>query len=489
MRAERLPLAPSPAGVRERARRRLVGVVLAVYLLAIFEGSLRKYVLPEFGQYIFFVRDPLLLYAYLLALRHGLWPRRSAFVQLSVAMGAIGLLLFVLQSAVGGYSDTRVLLGVYGWRSYFLYVPLAFLIGAQFTSADLLRVAKLTLLVGVPIAALVTLQFFSPMNAPINVGFAADEALQFRGIGLNAERIRPTGPFTSSAGQQQFVATASALLLALWLTPAARRRVATLPLMVAGAALLTCVALGGSRGTTLQCALNGAFAVLIGLIGRGAVLKAKAVLLPLGLGLAAVVLYPMVFPEGFSAFVERWNAAAAAEAGFEGGVFGRALFGFIDFVRLVDDVPALGYGLGYGGNASITLKASVDGVMPGALAETDFARHMVDLGPAFGLAYIGFRLALVVWLGRRVWRATRRVADPMPMMLFAYASYVVLLGQLTGNGTINVYGWLFTGLCIAATNVARAPAVPGPSPAALTSRRPRPPRAPRLSPLRGAAAR
>jgi len=39
-------------------------------------------------------------------------------------------------------------------------------------------------------------------------------------------------------------------------------------------------------------------------------------------------------------------------------------------------------------------------------------------------------------------------------MLLSYAVYVVLLGQVTGNGSINVYGWLFTGLCIAAAREA-----------------------------------
>ncbi len=434
----------------ERARKRLVHVVLIIYLLAIFEGSIRKYVAPQFGQYIFFVRDPFLIYAYLLATRYALWPRHSGFFTLSVFMCGFGLLLFVLQTAVGGLDNTRVLLGIYGWRGYFFYVPLAFLIGAQFRSEDVMRFAKVTLLLAVPIALLVALQFSSPQGSPINVGIAAEEELQFKGIGLDAERIRPTGPFTSSSGQQQFVATASAFLLALLLIPAARRKIGFVPLMVAAGAILTCVALGGSRGTTLQCALNGLFALAIGVVGRGAALKAKALALPASLAAAAVVLYPIVFPVGFATFVNRWDTAASNEANFEGGVLGRALYGFIDFFRLVEAVPALGYGLGYGGNASITLGAVVDGVMPGKLVETDFARHMVDLGPAFGLCFIFFRIALVIWLIRLVLRTTRRVSDPMPMMLLAFASYVLLLGQLTGHGTINVYGWLFTGLCIAA---------------------------------------
>ncbi|MBY0468532.1 MAG: hypothetical protein K2Q07_06100, partial [Burkholderiaceae bacterium] len=340
----------------------MVHVVLVVYLLAIFEGSLRKYVAPQLGAYIFFIRDPFLIYAYVLATRHGLWPRHNAWFMLSVFMCGFGVLLFALQSALGGLDNTRVLLGAYGWRSYFMYVPLAFLIGAQFKAADLARFAKLTLWLAVPIALLVAAQFASPQNAAINVGVSDDKDFQFQGIGLDAERIRPTGPFTSPAGQSQFVTTATVFLFSMLLLPAARRQLGVPALAVSAGAILTCVALGGSRGTTLSCALVALFALGIGFIGRGAALKARALTLPTALAVTAAVLYPIVFPVGFQAFMNRWTAAAAAEQGIEGGVLGRALYGFVDFFRLVETVPALGYGLGYGGNASITLGAMVDGV-------------------------------------------------------------------------------------------------------------------------------
>jgi hypothetical protein len=223
------------------------------------------------------------------------------------------------------------------------------------------------------------------------------------------------------------------------------------------AGLLTCVALSGSRGTTLQCVMILLFSLPVAALGRGAALRTRALLLPSALAAVAVVLYPIVFPEGFAAFMQRWAVAANDESAFEGGILGRALYGFVDFMRFVDFVPPLGFGLGFGGNASILLGATVDGVAPGRLVETDFARHMVDLGPACGFAYIALRFALVAWLARRTWVATRRSSDPLPMMLFAYAGYVLLLGQITGNGSINVYGWLFAGLCLAACRAA-APA-------------------------------
>lgn len=449
-------LALSPA--RERARRHIVTLVFAIYLLVIFEGALRKWALPQLSQFIFFVRDPLLLLAYLLAWRHGLWPRGEILFGVSLAMAGLGVVVFVLQAASGGESDLRLVLGAYGWRAYFLYVPLAFLIGAVFGRADLLRLGRLTLILSVPIALLVTLQFFSPAGAAINVGSAADEALQFRGLGLDAEHTRPMGPFASGAGQQQFVATACALLLAYFVTP---RGVAKpgLPLLAAGAGgVLTCLALSGSRGTVLQCALAVVFALAVGVLGRGGSVKGRALLWPLALTAGAVVLYPVLFPEGFTAFSNRWTHAQAAEARhFEAGIFGRALYGLVDFVRLVEQVPLLGYGLGFGGNAAVTLRASIDGVLVGFLAETDYARQMVDLGPIFGSAYIAYRVAFTGWLAALALRATRLSSDPLPMLLLSYVGYTVLQGQITGNGAINAYGWLFAGLLIAACKQARAP--------------------------------
>lgn len=469
--------------VDERARRRLVRLVFVIYLLAIFEGALRKYALPSLGQYIFFIRDPFLVWAYVVATRWKMWPRRSAMFRAALALAVAGTGLLILQSAFGAPSDLRLLLGAYGWRAYFLYAPLAFLIGEQFHADDLARLARTTLWLSVPIAVLVAAQFFSPPGSVVNIGTAEDRALQFHDLTVDTDHIRAAGPFSSNVGQQQFTTTALAMLLALMMTPAAQRRVGTPTLLVSAGALLTCVALGGSRGTTLQCVMILLFSLPVALLSREPWVRARAALLPAALAIGAVVLYPVIFPEGFAVFMQRWQTAAADESGFEGGVLGRALFGFVDFVRLVDIVPPLGYGLGFGGNASTVLQATVDGVQPGLLAETDFARHMVDLGVASGIVYIAFRVAFVAWMLRLVVRATRRTASPLPMMLFAYAGYVILLGQITGNGSVNVYGWLFAGLCLAAVRSASARVV---APASSLARQPLAPRARTISRMPGA---
>ena len=451
----------SPA--RDRARRTVVRLVFLLLVLAIIEGAIRKWVVPQLGAYVFFLRDPFLLLIYFIATRHSLWPRRDIFFQISLGLAAFGVLLMALQFGTGGHSDHRFVLGLYGWRAYFLYAPLAFLVGAQFRRADTVLFFKLLLWLAVPIALLVAVQFFSPIGAPINVGISEEESLQFKGLGLTGERTRPQGPFASGAAQQQFVATAFAVLLAFFMSPRGLLQPRFLVLVITGAGVLTCVAFSGSRGLFIQCGLSVLVAIVVGVVGKGGALKGRALVWPAALTVLALVAYPVVFPEGYAAFTERWMAAGAAESrSFENtGVFGRALYGLIDFFRLVDVVPLLGTGMGFGGNAAITLRVKVDGVAP-PYAETDFARHMVDLGPAFGVVYIVFRVAFAIYLTVLAVRATRRNRDPMPLLLWSYVATTIVAGQLTGQGTINLFGWLFAGLLIASSK----------PPAGLLPRRP-----------------
>ncbi len=316
-----------------------------------------------------------------------------------------------------------------------------------------------TLLLAVPIGALVALQFFSPPGSPINVGTAEDRALQFVGLGLTGERTRPMGTFSSGAAQNQFTASAFALLLGLLIARSGTRGIGRVPLLLASGGVATCVALGGSRGAMLHCALIMLIGMGLGMLGKGGAVKLRSLALPLAIAVLFAVLYPIVFRQGYEAFTARWDAAAQAEQR-SGGVIYRALYDFVDFTNLVGTTPALGYGLGMGGNAAVTLNVRAEGQRTaGALAETDWARHIVDLGPVFGPGYILLRIALTVWLGLVVLKAVRRGVGPLPALLFAYVGYVLLLGQMTGQGAINGYAWLFLGFTLAAAAARAAPPV------------------------------
>jgi len=441
--------APRP-DARERGRRQVVALVTVFYLLLILEGALRKWVLTSFGQPLFFIRDPFVLAIYWLALRHRFFPRGEAMAWTGIAFGFIGLLLLVFQAGgVAATIDKWPLLAAYGWRNYFLYIPLPFIIGETLKQADLERLAKITFLLAIPIAALVVLQFRAPVNAPINVGFAAIEAQQFHGNAIDMNHTRPMGTFTSDVGQKEFVVTGLAMLMALWIAPAARRYLKLWQMAVLTAALLTCLALSGSRGAMLASGMVVIAAVATAAVMRGSDFSARTIVVPTLIVILAVALYPILFPEGYSTFMRRWSEAEAVETQvFAGGIFGRALYAFYDFFGFLKNTPLAGYGLGLAGNAGLILGVAIPGFS--GWAEADWSRHIVDLGPLVGMVFIAYRIALVVWVGRICVAGARASGSQLPILLFASCAYDLLTGQITGHGTVNGYTWLFTGLTIVA---------------------------------------
>jgi hypothetical protein len=452
----------------ETARRWIVGLTILVVLLLIFEGTLRKWVLPSQGRLLFFVRDPFVLGIYVIALASGWWPRDRILLNAGLAFAALAVLLAGVQLASASIpASTQLLLAVYGWRNYFFYLPLLFVIGATFRRADVARVVKLMLLLSVPIAALVALQFLAPPGAKINVGIAEDAALQFRGLGLVGGRTRPAGPFTSVIGQREFTVAVLAMALAMWLTVRRARPVPMWLLLAGTAGGLACLGFGASRGAFIHVGL-----LVVAAVGCAALLRAgaatvRALVLPPLLVLAGAYLYPRLAPQAHEAFADRWVAAAAAESRhFEWGVFGRALYGFVDFFNLVGTTPLLGYGLGLAGNARLLLGVEIEGFT--GWAETDFARHVVDLGPLLAPLYIALRVALVAWLAFVALRALRQRSEPLALLLVVFAGIELLQGQITGHGSVNGFAWIFGGLALAAASAATggtpAPSVPARGP-------------------------
>lgn len=432
----------------ERARSWIVALTFLVILLLLGEGAMRKWVAPSQSRLLFFIRDPFVVAIYLIAIGSGWWPRGRALLNAGLAFAAVGLLLAGLQlMRPVTASGTQLMLAVYGWRNYFLYLPLLFVIGATFRRADVLRVGKLFLLAAVPIAALVALQFAAPPGATINVGISEDAAFQFKGLSVIPGRVRPQGPFTSDIGMRMFIGTTAAFALAAWLSTRARRGI-PLWLLVAGSlGVLSCLAVSGSRGAFLTVGI-----VMLAATGSAVVMKAsagtiRALLMPPLIAAVAWYLYPIVFAEGHEAFTQRWAAAAASESqAIRFGLLGRAFYNFYDFTYRVADAPLIGYGLGLAGNASILLGVEIEG----GWAETDWARHVIDLGPLLAVLYIVLRIALVGWLAVLALGALRRRNDPLPTLLLAFAAIDLLQGQLTGHGSVNGFAWIVGGLALAA---------------------------------------
>jgi hypothetical protein len=438
------------AQVPERTRKHIVRLVLLSFWLLIFEGSLRKWVAPHYSQYLFFIRDPVALLVYVLAMRSGVFRQQPVLLYAGLALGVLVTMMSVALVLAGGGQYTPVL-ALYGLRNYFLYIPMAFVIGRCFTIDDLRTIAWHGLLAIMVAAPLAVLQFNAPGTHPLNVGIAAESSLRFDNLTSAGGKVRPAGTFTSAVGMSQLIPLCIVFLMWAW-TSSRKPAPVKLWIAVPGAlAVAAALAVSGSRTSFIYSCLVILAGFLATPLRRGTGSKLKSAAIPIAVAVAFTMLFPVVFPEAFSTFTARWNDAAAVEGKHTLGWGFRIVHGLYDFTRLMGDMPLFGHGVGMAGNGAASAGITLNGVKILRVAEEDWSRHVVELGPVLALLFISYRVWFGAWLGLRAWSAMLRSGESLPLMLFVYAAVPLIQGQITGHGLVNGFGWLSVGICIAAT--------------------------------------
>jgi hypothetical protein len=443
-----------PARLRKRDPREIVrALICAMYWLLIFEGCLRKWVLPEFQRLLFFIRDPILLLIYWLAWKNGLWVKRSPFLTLGLLFAVMVWPLVLLQYAAN-MTQFYWILVIYGWRNYFLYLPLAFIAGACFSLADVEAVMRKTLWLTIPIAILVYIQFVSPGSSAVNQGFG-EEGHWFSGLAFVDGKTRPLGTFTSNQGQNPFIVVTVTMLFIAWMTPSLRRKMSVPGLVIASLGPLSCLALSGSRTAVMWSGLIVAGAIAAGLL----VSRRRSwamIAVPLIVTMLGLILWPVAFPDAAAAFSKRWSQGETSETeNFgQGGPFARAFSDLFNFRYLLNESHLQGYQLGIGANAAYQMGAQsavlkIRTLEQAVALESEWGRHIVDLG-VLGVAFILFRIAFVLWLGRQAARAALRTGNVHAFLLFCFAGMLLFNGQITGQGAQNGFVWQFVGFTIAA---------------------------------------
>jgi hypothetical protein len=165
------------------------------------------------------------------------------------------------------------------------------------------------------------------------------------------------------------------------------------------------------------CALPFATAKASGLV------RALLLLVLVGAGLSRVP----AFREGTDVFMMRWDSAeSTAGASAWTGVMNRTVSGFTNPAYFVRNAPLLGHGIGTGSNVGARLTSGQVGFL---LAEEEWGKVLLELGPVLGVAFIGLRMVLVGWLGWCAWRSLRADRNALPVLLLAATALTILQGQ------------------------------------------------------------
>lgn len=163
-----------------------------VYLiLLIFEGALRKWVLPGLSDAILIIRDPVAIFILYYAISNDIKFSNTYIYSILI----ITFFCFVFALVFG---HKNLIVAIYGCRLTLLHFPVAFLVAKIFTRDDILRVGKFIMYLSIPMTILVALQFYSPQSAWVNRGVGGNtEGAGFTGSG---DFFRPPGTFSFTSG-------------------------------------------------------------------------------------------------------------------------------------------------------------------------------------------------------------------------------------------------------------------------------------------------
>ncbi|MFM6687434.1 MAG: hypothetical protein ACKPH9_15580, partial [Dolichospermum sp.] len=102
------------------------------------------------------------------------------------------------------------IVGLFGFKTYLFYIPLMWMLPSLCqTQEELYQFLRNYLLLVIPVAILAILQFFSPIDSPLNV-YARNN---LGGIAVAGENVRVTGTFPYIAGYSTYMSFCFTVLI------------------------------------------------------------------------------------------------------------------------------------------------------------------------------------------------------------------------------------------------------------------------------------
>ncbi|HEX3555877.1 MAG TPA: hypothetical protein VIA62_21890 [Thermoanaerobaculia bacterium] len=407
-------------------------------ILLIAEGALRKWVFPGAQDLIYFAKDVFFLGAYAGFLRD------RAGGRVHYHPPAMPVLYFALgMSAVLGVLEIfnpnlpNLLVGILGFKAYFLYVPLLFVVPAAFDGdAEFYGFLRRYVLIAIPVGVLAIIQFFSPTTSMLNTYAWNTSDYSFVATFGTSTYVRVTGTFSFITGYTSYLLATAILILTVLGTSGWRFRGNLFILAALGMTLLGML-MSGSRGPVAMLALISPLYWWLGVAREG---QAGAVFGRALLGMALLAgLLAYFGGDALGAFYGRATGSTDLQSRFSSPL--RSPF------LLLPDAGPLGLGIGA---THQTAAAVTPGIPPyswlhGLAVEVETGRIMVELGAVGFLAVYFVRLSMVVVSLSSALKLRTRFHRSL-----ATASFLFLLIQVLGGAvfdvTAGVYYWFFAGL-------------------------------------------
>ncbi|BAZ24822.1 hypothetical protein NIES4073_57220 [Kalymmatonema gypsitolerans NIES-4073] len=193
--------------------------VKSVLFIVVIEGALRKWFLPQASDFIYFLKDFVLIGAYinyyLLSNLESKPAIKNHIINIFVFLISGWCLVQAFNPSLGS-----PILGIVGLKGYLLNIPLIWINQTLFKSEyDLYRFFRTYIILTIPIGILGIVQFFSSPLSPINAYINSAEAKSIATFGDGNNFARITGSFSYLDTYVVYLIVSFGLLISLFSIP------------------------------------------------------------------------------------------------------------------------------------------------------------------------------------------------------------------------------------------------------------------------------
>lgn len=415
--------------------------VKAVFFLAVMEGALRKWVLPQASELIYFLKDFVLLGAYIRF--YGTVATKGKFRIISNPLNFL-IILVVIWCFVQALNPSlgTVVVGVFGLKTYLFYIPLIWMLPALFpTEESLYKFLRSHLLLIIPVGILGIVQFFSPVTSPINsyapTSAGVTEVATFGGATSETRSlVRITGTFAYINNYTAYLVVCFGLLIALISINQSRswRLICIIEIsLVVLNSLMT-----GSRTPVIASLI-----ILLGYLAIRGVTQFSSTLRLLRQFILPVLIAVSFAYIGFNSAINAFFTRASTNS----DLIYRISITFLEPFKFIQYKYIDGFGVGATHPGTVALR-SILNLPPGEFIpvgyESEMGRITLEIGPIGFFLWYSLRIVILGSLLGVFWRLRR----PLLRQL-ALAAFLIQLswinGQLVFHHTFSVYYWFMTG--------------------------------------------
>jgi hypothetical protein len=399
---------------------------LLIFFYILFEGAVRKWILPNLILEITLLRDCIVIYGILYSFKNGIYDKSNWQENVIFFWTILVVVWAFVQFLIYQNNYKIYLVGFRGWVLYFWFA-LMFLNAFNKDTLDL--ISKTILLSIIPIGLLSIVQHFLPITHALNVQSGL-EAFPGEGIFTVTSGIpRTTGTFTFVSGFSEYMKFITPFFVyfidGAYKNNLSKKIKVTLILIF----FLTCLT-SGSR-TTIMFASIIMFCYFL-YVAKNSKEKriATYIFWTLGLGIVGLVF----FKTAIDATFERFVTATSGENSYY-----RIFVTIFGTSEAWEKFTFLGKGIGAGSN----LSQSYVGNQVFSLGEFESTRNLRE-GGALGLLFLLFKVFFSIIILLKSYKISKSSNNILPFFFSLYVAQQVLMASTTSN--LSSHAFTFLGL-------------------------------------------